>query len=135
MALSIPPGIFDSTVDLMAMNLSEVGASVGELLELGGLDGMELQSRETTWLCCLWKTIARGVPTARKVPRKLGRRETTWVGGLLEVGGLDGSGLRKMTARGVPTARTIVITKPVSLTAGFFKKKIRDSIISSCLSC
>ena len=40
MALSIPPGIFDSTVDLMAMSLAEVGASVGELLEVGGLDGM-----------------------------------------------------------------------------------------------
>ena len=81
MALSIPPGIFDSTVDLMDMSLAEVGASVDELLEVGGLDGMELGSRETAWLGGLWKT----------------------------------------TARGVPTARTIVITKPASLTAGFFK--------------
>ena len=64
MALSIPPGIFDSTVDLMAMSLAEVGDSVGELLEVGGLDGMELGSRETAWLCGLWKTKARVVPTA-----------------------------------------------------------------------
>ena len=48
MALSIPPGIFDSTVDLMAMNLSEVGASVGELLEVGDLDGMDIEIREAT---------------------------------------------------------------------------------------
>ena len=49
----------------MAMSLAEVGASVSELLEVGGLDGMELGSRETTWLGCIWKTIARGVPTAK----------------------------------------------------------------------
>ena len=78
MALSIPPVIFDSTVDLMAMSLAEVGASVVELLEVGD---------------------------------ELGSRGTAWLGGLL-----------KTTARGVPTARTIVITKPDSLTAGFFKK-------------
>ena len=95
MALSIPPGIFDSTVDLMAMSLAELGASVGELLEVGGLDGMELGSRETAWLGGLWKT----------------------------------------TARVVPTARAIVITKPASLTSGFFKNLFRDWFISSCLSC
>ena len=50
MALPIPSGIFDRTVDLMAMSLVELGASVGELLEVGGLDGMELGSRETAWL-------------------------------------------------------------------------------------
>ena len=55
MALPIPPGILDSTVDLMAMILAEVGASVGKLLEVGGLDGMELGSRETAWLCGLWR--------------------------------------------------------------------------------
>ena len=49
MALSIPPGGFDSAVDLMAMSLAEVGASVGELLEVGGLDRIELGSRETAW--------------------------------------------------------------------------------------
>ena len=65
----------------MAMSLADVGASVGELLEVGGIDGMELGSRETVWLGDLWKT----------------------------------------TARGVPTARMIVITKPASLTAGLFK--------------
>ena len=65
MVLPIPSGIFASTVDLMAMSLAEVGASVGELLEVGGLDGMELGSRETAWLGGLWKTTARGVPTAR----------------------------------------------------------------------
>ena len=82
MALSIPHGIFDSTVDLMARSLAEVGGdSVGELLEVGGLDWMELGSRQTSWLGGLWKT----------------------------------------TARGVPTARTIVITRPESLTAGFLK--------------
>ena len=95
MALSIPPGIFDSTVDLMAISLAEVGASFGELLEVGGLDGMELGSREKYWLGGLWKT----------------------------------------TARGVPTARTIVINKPASLTAGFFKNVFRDSLISCCSSC
>ena len=94
MALSIPSGIFDSTVDLMAMSLAEVGASVGELLEVGGLDGMELGSIETAWLDGLWKT----------------------------------------TARGVPTARTIVITKPATLTAGFFKNLFHDRFISSCSS-
>ena len=67
MALPIPSGIFDSTVDLMAMSLAELGASVGELLEFGGLDGMELGSRETAWLCGLWKTTARGVPTERTI--------------------------------------------------------------------
>ena len=92
MALPIPSGIFDSTVDLMAMSLAEVGASVVELLEVGGLDGMELGSRETAWLGGLWKTIARVVPTAR----------------------------------------AIVITKPASLTAGFFKNLFRDWFISSC---
>ena len=95
MALPIPSGIFDSTVDLMAMSLSEVVVSVGELLEVGGLDGMELGSRETAWLGGLWKT----------------------------------------TARVVPTARTIVITEPASLTAGFFKNIFRVWFISSCLSC
>ena len=77
------------------MSLAEVGASVGELLEVGGLDGMELGSRETAWLGVLWKT----------------------------------------TVRGVPTARTIVITKPASLTAGFFKNLFRYWFISSCSSC
>ena len=62
MSLPIPSDIFDSTVDLMAMSLAEVGASVGELLEVGGLDGMELGSRETAWLGGLWKTTARVVP-------------------------------------------------------------------------
>ena len=62
------------------MSLAEVGASVFELLEVGGLDGIELGSIETAWLGGLWKT----------------------------------------TARGVTTARTIVITKPASLTDGFF---------------
>ena len=95
MALSIPPGIFDSTVDLMAMSLAEVGASVGELLEVGGLDGMELGRREKAWLDGLWKT----------------------------------------TARGVPTARTIVTTKPTSLTSGFFKNLFRDWFIYYCSSC
>ena len=65
----------------MAMSLAEVGASVGELLKVGDFGGMELGSRETAWLGGLWKT----------------------------------------TARGFPTARTIVITKPASLTSGFFK--------------
>ena len=95
MALPIPSGIFDSTVDLMVMSLAEVGASVGELLEVGGLGGMELGSKETSWLCGLWKT----------------------------------------TARGVPTARTIVITKPASLTSVFFKNLFCDWFISSCSSC
>ena len=95
MALSIPPGIFDSTVDLMAMSLAEVGASVGELLEVGGLDGMELGSIETAWLGGLCKTIARGVPTAR----------------------------------------TIFVNKPASLTAGLFKNFFRDSFVYSCSSC
>ena len=95
MAFPIPPGIFDSTVDLMAMSLAEVGASVGELLEVGDIDGMELGSRETAWLGGLWKR----------------------------------------TARGVPTAIMIVINKPASLTAGFFKNFFRESIVSSCLPC
>ena len=79
----------------MAMSLAEVGVSVVELLEVGGLDGMELGSRETSWLGGLWKT----------------------------------------TARGVPTARAIVITKPASLTAGFFKNLFCDWFISSCSLC
>ena len=95
MALPIPSGIFDSTVDVMAMRLAEVGDSVGELFEVGGLDGMELGSRETAWLGGLWKT----------------------------------------TERGVPTERTVVITKPASLTAGFFKNLFCDWFISSCSSC
>ena len=49
----------------MAMSLSEVGASVGEYLEVGDLDGMDLGSIETTWFSCLWKTILRRVPNAR----------------------------------------------------------------------
>ena len=52
------------------------------------------------------------------------------VGKLLEVGGL----LPKMTTRGVPTARTVVIMKPASLNAGFFRKLFRDWFISSCSS-
>ena len=78
MALSIPHGIFYSTVDLMAMSLAEVGASV-----------------DIAWLGGLWKR----------------------------------------TARGFPTARMIVINKPASLTAGFFKNFFRESIVSSCVSC
>ena len=31
------------------------------------LDGMDLGSRETTWLGGLWKTTARGVPPARTI--------------------------------------------------------------------
>ena len=49
------------------MSLAEVGASVGELLEVGGLDGMETGSRETAWLGGLWKTTARIVPTVRTI--------------------------------------------------------------------
>ena len=63
MALPIPPGIFDRTVDLIATSLAEIGASVGESLEVGDLDGVEIEIRETTGLDCLWKRTARGVPT------------------------------------------------------------------------
>ena len=63
MELSIPPGISDRTVYLMAMSLTEIGASVGELIEFGGLDDMELGSREAN-LGCLQKTTVREVPTA-----------------------------------------------------------------------
>ena len=49
----------------MTTRLAEVGASVGKLHDIGDLDGMETRSREITWLGCLWKTIAKGVPTAR----------------------------------------------------------------------
>ena len=77
MAIPIPSGIFDITVDLMAMSLAEVGASVGELLEVGGLDGMELGSRETAWLGGLWKKTSRGVLTAIKM--ELGSRETAFI--------------------------------------------------------
>ena len=47
MALSIPLEIFNSTVDLMTMSLANMGASVVEMIEVGGIDGMELGSRET----------------------------------------------------------------------------------------
>ena len=53
MALPITPGFFDRTVDLMFMSLAELGASVGELDEVGDLYGMELEIIETTWLDCL----------------------------------------------------------------------------------
>ena len=95
MALPIPPGIFDRTVDFIAMILAELGASVGELLEVGDLDGMELEIRETTGLDCLWKT----------------------------------------TARGVPTVRMIVTTKPDNMTDGFFKNNLCDWFNYSCPSC
>ena len=49
MALPIPYGVFNSTVDLMATSLAEVGASVGELLEVGGLDGMESAMAQNLW--------------------------------------------------------------------------------------
>ena len=42
MELSIPPGIFDSTVELMSTILSKLVESFDELLECGGLDRMEL---------------------------------------------------------------------------------------------
>ena len=51
----------------MAMRFSEVRASVGKFIEVGNLDGMELGSRETTWLYCLCKMVTRGVPTTRMV--------------------------------------------------------------------
>ena len=92
MALPIIPEIFDITVNLMAMSIAEVGASVGKLLEVGGLDWMELGIRETTWSGCLCKTIARGFPTARMV----------------------------------------ITTKPASPTASFFKYLYHDWFISSC---
>ena len=59
MALPIPPGIFDRTVDLIAMSLADRGSSVGKLLEVGDLDDMELEIRETTGLDCLWNMINR----------------------------------------------------------------------------
>ena len=59
MALPIPTGIFDITVDLIAMSLADLGSSVGELLEVGDLDQMELEIRETTGLDCLWNMINR----------------------------------------------------------------------------
>ena len=59
MALPIQPGIFDKTVDLIAMNLADLGASVGELLEVGALDDMEPEIRETTGLDCIWNIIKR----------------------------------------------------------------------------
>ena len=42
MTLPIPPGIFDITVDLITMSLADIGASVGELIEVDDLDDMEL---------------------------------------------------------------------------------------------
>ena len=48
MALPIPPGIFDRTVDLMAMVIAELVASVGEMLEVGYFGGMDIGSREST---------------------------------------------------------------------------------------
>ena len=57
MALPIPPGIFDRTIDLITMSLADLGASVGELIEVDDLDEMELEIRETTGLDCLWKMI------------------------------------------------------------------------------
>ena len=75
------------------MSLAELGASVGELLEVGDIDGMELGIRETTGLDCL----------------------------------------RKTTARGVPTVRMVVTTKPASLTDGFFKNDLCDWLIPPAL--
>ena len=51
----------------MTMILDEIGSSVGELLEVSDIDGMELEIRETTGLDCLWKRTTRGVPTVRMV--------------------------------------------------------------------
>ena len=59
MALPIPPGIFDRTVDLIAMSLADLGASVGELIEFDDLDEMKLEIRETTGLDYLWNMINR----------------------------------------------------------------------------
>ena len=59
MALPIPPGTFDRTVDLIAMSLSDLGASVGELIEVDELDEMKLEIRETTGLDYLWNMINR----------------------------------------------------------------------------
>ena len=59
MALPVPPGIFDRAVYLIAMSLADLGDSVGKLLEVGDLDEMELEIRETTGLDCLWNMINR----------------------------------------------------------------------------
>ena len=57
MELQIPPGISDSTVDLMTTSITDAGASVGKFIEVGGLDVLEIGSRWENWLVYLCKTI------------------------------------------------------------------------------
>ena len=59
MALPIPPGIFDRTVDLITMIISDIGSSVGKLIEVDDLDEMEIEIRQTTGLDFLWNMINR----------------------------------------------------------------------------
>ena len=54
---------FYKTVDLVAISLAELGALLGEPLEVGDIDGVELEIIETTGLDCLCKTTVKGVPT------------------------------------------------------------------------
>ena len=55
------------TVYFVPMRLAEVGASVGELLEVGDHDVMDIVIRETTWLVFLWNMIAKVFTNARLV--------------------------------------------------------------------
>ena len=55
---------------------------------------------------------------------ELGSRKKTWSGCIWE-----------RVARGVPTSKMAITTKPTRLTAGLFKNVFRDWFVSYCLLC